>query len=219
MMHYFSYSRFALLHCVIALALYGCQANSGVTSAVKAESTNPQTTVKVKKSSPLKATKPVVSGHYLIHDNATVTDTKTGLMWKQCSEGQYGIKCRSGEYAQYLWDDAMSRFRSGVSFAGYNDWRMPTKEELNSLVSCPKGWDMESNQRRCLSVVNYSHAMLNTEAFPYVLPLSSGFWSSSLSAGHSGEAWYTDFGSGYTGETDTTKASMYALQIRLVRGR
>ncbi|MCI5136188.1 MAG: DUF1566 domain-containing protein, partial [Candidatus Electrothrix sp. AW2] len=26
-------------------------------------------------------------GQYIDHGNGTVTDTKTGLMWKRCSEG------------------------------------------------------------------------------------------------------------------------------------
>ena len=50
-----------------------------------------------------------VAGRYIIHNNGTVTDTATKLMWKRCSEGQYGEDCKV-EAQRYIWDDAMSKF-------------------------------------------------------------------------------------------------------------
>ena len=67
--------------------------------------------------------KPIRMGHYLVYKNGIVQDTKTNLMWKQKPEGIY------------RWDDAMQQFGSNVSFAGYNDWRMPTIDELKMLLS------------------------------------------------------------------------------------
>ena len=76
-------------------------------------------------------------GQYIDHGNGTVTDTNTGLMWKKCSEGQTGNQC-SGKAKTYNWYQAMKKFKQ-VSFAGKNDWRMPTIEELRTLVYCSNG--------------------------------------------------------------------------------
>ena len=61
--------------------------------------------------------------NFIIHDDGTVTDTKTGLMWKQQHESQ-----------QLNWDDAIQH-ASKSNFAGYNDWRLPTIQELKSLIN------------------------------------------------------------------------------------
>lgn len=74
-----------------------------------------------------------VTDRYVIHNNGTVTDTETGLMWKRCSEGQSGEDW-SPHPARYTWNEAMRKFRERVGFAGYNDWRMPTIDELKTLV-------------------------------------------------------------------------------------
>lgn len=73
---------------------------------------------------------------YINHDDGTVTDSKNGLMWKQCAEGQSGSDC-SGTALKYSWDTAMKipknlNLRGG--FAGHSDWRVPTKDELETLV-------------------------------------------------------------------------------------
>jgi len=60
-------------------------------------------------------------GRFIAHDNGTVLDTKTNLMWA----------AKDNEYDIY-WDDAKSyceNYRGG----GYKDWRMPTKDELAGL--------------------------------------------------------------------------------------
>ena len=80
-----------------------------------------------------KITTEVISGHYIIHSDCTVTDPRTKLMWKRCSEGQSGRNC-GGEPASFTWSDAMSKFGKGVDFAGYNDWSMPSLDELHTLV-------------------------------------------------------------------------------------
>ena len=72
-------------------------------------------------------------------DNAdsTVTDTASGLMWKQCNEGQSGSGCSTGTAAQYSWQGALQAaesLNSGTGFAGFSDWRLPNIKELSSLV-------------------------------------------------------------------------------------
>lgn len=71
-----------------------------------------------------------------VDNGITVTDKNTRLMWKKCSEGQAGPSC-SGNATRYAWEDAVNRFKE-FSFAGYDDWRLPTVRELNTLVKCVK---------------------------------------------------------------------------------
>ncbi|MDD5393315.1 MAG: DUF1566 domain-containing protein [Thiothrix sp.] len=131
-----------------------------------------------------------VPGRYIIHNNGTVTDTQTKLMWKRCSEGQSGADC-SGEPASFTWDDAMSMFGKGGSFASYNDWRMPTIEELKTLVD------------------NSQTPTIDQTAFPDTL--ASWYWSSTENG--ASFAWYVDF---YDGDGDWDNRYV-VLPVRLVR--
>ena len=74
-----------------------------------------------------------------LQDNGdgTVTDTQTGLMWKQCSEGQSGNDCSSGMATVFDWKSALQQAQvvnNSGGFAGFTDWRVPNIKELNSLV-------------------------------------------------------------------------------------
>ena len=67
-------------------------------------------------------------------DGQTVTDTRTGLMWKRCSQGQNwdGNTC-SGSGGTFIWDNALASAEAST-FAGYEDWRLPNIKELESLT-------------------------------------------------------------------------------------
>ena len=72
-------------------------------------------------------------GHFYDHGDGTVTDTRTGLMWKRAAEGQEwtGITCR-GSPQSFSFEDACE-IRSG--YAGHSDWRLPHGKELTGLQS------------------------------------------------------------------------------------
>lgn len=88
------------------------------------------------------------TGQFTAHGDGTVTDTKTGLTWKVCSEGQtwYAANRCGGNGAfdgvqPFSWDAAMQQARSvnnNGGFAGHADWRVPTIQELRSIqeLSC-----------------------------------------------------------------------------------
>lgn len=113
------------------------------------------------------------------HDNGdgTVTDVTTGLQWKRCAEGQTwtGATC-SGDASRHDWETA-SRLSS--HFAGHSDWRLPTIDELKTLVYCssgqPKIWN-DSGELECEGT--YNSPTIQTEAFPNTPGLPFG--SSSL---------------------------------------
>ncbi|SEA46081.1 TIR domain-containing protein [Thiothrix caldifontis] len=129
-----------------------------------------------------------VSDRYIIHDNGTVTDTLTSLMWKRCSEGLNGADC-SGKFAYFTWDDAMSKFGKDASFAGYSDWRMPSIHELRTLVD------------------RSQHPTIDQLVFPQ----TSATWHwSSTELGTAG-VWLVNFGDGGDGWSERGSACVVRL--------
>ncbi len=107
--------------------------------------------------------------------NGTVIDSSTGLMWMRCAMGQtWKNDTCSGTAAEFTWNEAINLKHT---FAGHQDWRLPTIRELQTLVE--------------LGVIQPS---INTTIFPGTPSLY--FWSSSPYAGDAGSAWYVSFSSG-----------------------
>ncbi len=135
---------------------------------------------------------------FIEHSNGTVTDSRLHLMWMQCAQGQAGLACE-GDALTYTWDAAMqiaprlNQHRNDTQALGYADWRLPSVEELQSLV------------------VKDERPTICPEAFPNA-PVSM-FWSSTLVDVDSREAWNVYFGTGSMGTND--RENCYA--VRLVR--
>ena len=134
-----------------------------------------------------------------LQDNGdgTITDRKTGLIWKQCLEGQSGSDCASSGVEIFSWQQALQRAQtvnSGGGFAGASVWRVPTIKELRSLV-----------EQQC------ADPAINLTRFPN--PGSDFVWSSSAVAGSTNYAWYVVF---YNGNTFWDDKGGYG-QLRLVR--
>ncbi|MBK1646911.1 hypothetical protein CKO25_20245 [Thiocapsa imhoffii] len=156
----------------------------------------------------------LISGRYqpLGPGGAIIEDTTTNLQWMRCSQGQRwnGDTC-DGEAAKLTWDDAMRQPR-GLSFGGHADWRVPTKDELVTLVYCSSGQPKTWNDTGAWCKGNFERPTIDHVAFPDTP--ARWFWSSSPSANHSDGAWYVLFSSARDG--DSSKS--YAYHVRLVRG-
>ncbi|MFI3137328.1 MAG: DUF1566 domain-containing protein [Methylococcaceae bacterium] len=131
--------------------------------------------------------------------NGTVTDVKTGLMWKICSEGQSfntGSNTCDGSAGNFTWQGALQQAQSvnTAGFAGANDWRVPNIKELRSLVE--------------LQCVDPS---INATVFPNTP--SAVFWSSSSFAGDSNNAWGVVFNGGLDDAVNKGNGN----RVRLVR--
>ncbi len=123
----------------------------------------------------------------------TVIDSATGLMWMRCAMGQTWINSTcSGTASKLTWNEANNLQHS---FAGYQDWRLPTIRELQTLVEPGK-----------------NNPAINSDIFPETL--SSFFWSGSPSAVSSNLAWYVGFGYGYAFSNSRGDGN----RVRLVRG-
>ena len=157
---------------------------------------------------------PVFAGDvYVNNGDGTITDTKTQLMWKQCSEGQQGKAC-SGGATKYTWDDAMSTFGKGISFARYDDWRLPTHEELRTLVWCSNGTPQKEAwedwcEGKDSKAREYQQPTIDLKVFPNTD--SWFYWSST--AKDVSFAWLVYFDSGY----DNWNGCGYEGAVRLVR--
>ena len=123
----------------------------------------------------------VMAGDFTDNGDGTVTDDNTGLMWQQ------------GEGGKKTWEDAIS-YCENLSIAGYTDWRLPNKNELNSII------DYEL----------YNPA-IDTTYFPGTN--ASYYWSSTTKADNSSFAWRVYFSHGYVVYWD--KSSSY--DVRCVR--
>jgi len=125
------------------------------------------------------------SDHYADNGNGTVTDTDTGLIWqKETAPGTY------------TWQQALSYCES-LALAGHNDWRLPNRNELQSLVDYSK-YDPS------IDTVYFP----NTLSFPY--------WSSTTYVDDpypSSAAWFVRFLSGYVG-ADHKVTSYYVRAVR-----
>lgn len=156
-------------------------------------------------ATPLTTTANLIADRYRDNGDGTVTDVKTGLQWMRCSMGQtwQNDGC-VGEAKAYTWDEAMALAKT-VDFAGHADWRLPTREELESLVYCSSGKPKAWNETIDSCEGDYHKPTLVSVAFPNS---SKDYWSSSVIGDY---AWVVAFngGNGYFSHND------YA--VRLVR--
>ena len=147
-----------------------------------------------------------IGRRYIDHGDGTITDTETGLMWKRCLEGLSGMNCKEGKVETYTWDEAVERFKN-VEYAGYADWRLPTVDELKTLVHCSEGKDKDGDCNE-----DSEAPTINQQAFPNAGV--SRVWSGSPLADGSNYAWLVDFSSGHSGAPYCGNYSA----VRLVRG-
>ncbi len=129
----------------------------------------------------------------------TVFDTKTGLTWTRCPLGMQWNNNTCQDVADRMdWGEAQSAIIELNSqqdgHAGFHDWRLPTLEELGTLV-----------ESSC-----YEPA-INSEIFPNTP--HTGFWSSTPDKYSRQGAWLVYFrnGSRYMGNQE------YQWAIRPVR--
>lgn len=134
---------------------------------------------------------------YQNHGDGTITDTKTELMWKRCSEGQTGEQCDAGYVTNFTWRESLNYIENANitgGFSSYSDWRLPNRKELESLV-----------EEAC-----YSPA-INMNIFPNTPNLF--YWSSSRYPASTIYVWGVNFEAG-----DSYPSFDIGLPIRLVRG-
>lgn len=133
--------------------------------------------------------------YFTDHGDGTLTDKRTGLMWMRSALGiTWEAKpTEKREFAAtFTWEAACV---IGHFFAGHADWRVPTVDELISLIDLSQ----------------YDPA-IDSVAFPN--SPSGSFWTCSSSAGDRACVWHVDF---FTGSAHTTSTPSLHFPVRLVR--
>ncbi len=120
-----------------------------------------------------------------IKQGEIVLDTESGLMWQDNS---------AVESSEMLYGEAMT-YCKRLSLAGYDDWRLPSVQELQSIVD----------------LTRYEPAVQRGFHFTAL----DSYWSSTLYADDAERAWDVDFKSG---STEHNRHS-YDFYVRCVRGR
>lgn len=132
------------------------------------------------------------------HDDGTVVDLRTGLMWQRCALGyrwQSGSCTRdAAAAAEFTWEDALVAAAANKTFAGHRDWRLPNKNELGSLV-----------ERACFSPA------IDETLFP--VTEAKGYWTHSPNNFNEFSAWAVNFADG--DHMSTSRINL--LAARLVR--
>ncbi len=153
---------------------------------------------------------------FVLQGDGTVIDKRTGLQWMRCSLGQTWTEAMcSGHPDAYNWLQAK---KQATNFAGYNDWRLATRFELETLVYCSsakdkgrKGGDRWFGLDWCDD--NYQRPTISQKAFPDT-EKHAFYWSSSPYADYDSNAWGVDFYYGY----DDFSYKDNNHFVRLVRG-
>jgi len=123
-------------------------------------------------------------GNFVANGDGTVTDTDTGLMWQQATAP-----------GAYTWQQALS-YCENLTLAGYPDWRLPSVNELQSIVDYSR----------------YDPA-INTDYFPNTVSSFHYYLSSTTYAYSPGNAWLVGF---YFGDFSYSLKS-YDYYVRAVR--
>lgn len=126
--------------------------------------------------------------------DGTVVDLSTELVWKRCVEGLSGTYYCGGDAESMSWQEAL-QYASTHRFASNSQWRLPSKNELASLI-----------EDRCDDPAIHPWFFPNT-------PTERAYWTSSPDADDADDAWRVDFRHGHI-DSDHKRIRYY---VRLVR--
>lgn len=129
---------------------------------------------------------------YSNNGNGTVTQNETGLMWQKSDSNETHDVHEAIEYCENL------------KLAGYSDWRLPTKDELKTLVECSNGaptplQDPYGEPYTCNSTYSYGpydRPTISSIFIPTAHDYKTRYWSSTRYEDTSTQYWGVSYYSG-----------------------
>ncbi|MBI5506700.1 MAG: DUF1566 domain-containing protein [Deltaproteobacteria bacterium] len=143
---------------------------------------------------------------YTDNGDGTITDDVTGLMWEKLSDDG----SIHDQDATYTWPDAFTGKIAALNtavFAGHADWRLPNRNELETLTS------LASDHPATEAAFNTACAPSCTVTTCSCIR-SNFYWTSTTYSSSPGNAWIVGFAVGNT--NSNLKSSLY--YVRAVRG-
>ena len=110
------------------------------------------------------------------NDTTTIVDYKTGLMWT-----------RTLDWAWTNWTGAVSLCES-LDYAGYTDWRLPAREELEGIIGTG----------------SFPDDNLDGDKPPFIGAVSDYYWSGSQAGATLDKAWRVRYGTSSSVVDDKT---------------
>ncbi|WP_200154933.1 DUF1566 domain-containing protein [Chromatium okenii] len=138
-----------------------------------------------------------------------IRDVRTGLEWQRCSVGQTWNKTTQkcdGDAAMFDWDTAIKQTATG-------GFRIPTIDELKTLVYCSSGTPVTIGMTADLTPCSGTYNQPTIVAWAFPNTPSSWFWSGSPYASTTYGAWRVYFNDG----SANGYYRSYAYSVRLVR--
>jgi hypothetical protein len=122
------------------------------------------------------------SGNFIEKGNGTITDDRTGLVWQRATPAK-----------MYTWEEALT-YCNKLILAGYNDWRLPDVNELQSIADYDR------------------HDPSIDSIFSGTVP--SNYWTSTTNPNNPSSAWNVSFSNGMVYSENKSDFQ----QVRAVRG-
>ncbi len=147
--------------------------------------------------------------------DGTLTDTRYGTVWQRCAYGftWTGQTCAGKARANVTWFEAMELAKSN-KFLGFSDWRLPTKEELESVVG--QYSECKANDFERVGQYAASLKLAHPLGWPEYPSFPGIFWSSSPGKADDRYVFTVSFGQGRI-DTAVRESVIFKFDVRLVR--
>jgi len=151
---------------------------------------------------------------YTDNGDGTITDNVTGLMWEKLSDDG-SIHDFDNTYTWYAAFNDKIAALNAANFAGHNDWRLPNRRELESLVHAGRVAGLnpavDPAFDQCTQDCQATTTTCSCTQFGY-------YWSSTTSQDIQTLAWAVNFESSDVNAYDKGTEASVEYGVRAVRG-